>query len=79
MILDSSLSKVGLIKNEKKIHSNVPVSELEPRILASLLPNSINLPDNTMHSVNNARSCKGRVEKILSLVKAGNAGDVEVF
>lgn len=64
-----------------KIHSDVLVSELEPRALASLLTNSSNLPDNIniVHSVNNARSCKERVEEILSLVEAGNAGVVEDF
>lgn len=62
-----------------KIHSNVLVSELEPRALASLLSKSTNLPDNIMLSVNNARSCKERVEQILSLVEAGNAGVVEDF
>lgn len=62
-----------------KIHSNVLVSELEPRAFASLLSKSTNLPDNIMLSVNNARSCKERVEKILSLVEAGNDGVVEDF
>lgn len=79
LILDTGLSKVALIKNKVKIFRNVLVSELEPRALAFLLSKSKNLPDNIMHSVNNARSCKERVETILSLVENGNSEVVEDF
>lgn len=79
LILDTGLSKVALIKNKVKIFMNVLVSELEPRALAFLLSKSKNLPDNIMHSVNNARSCKERVETILSLVENGNSEVVEDF
>lgn len=79
LILDTGLSKVALIKNKVKIFRNVLVSELEPRALAFLLSKSTNLPDNIMHLVNNARSCKERVETILSLVENGNSEVVEDF
>lgn len=79
LILDTGLSNVALIKNKVKIFMNVLVSELEPRALAFLLSKSKNLPDNIMHSVNNARSCKERVETILSLVENGNSEVVEDF
>lgn len=79
LILDTGLSKVALIKNKVKIFRNVLVSELEPRALAFLLSKSKNLPDNIMHSVNNARSCKERVETILSLVENGDSEVVEDF
>lgn len=79
LILDTGLSKVALIKNKVKIFRNVLVSELEPRALAFLLSKSTNLPDNIMHLVNNARSCKERVETILSLVENGDSEVVEDF
>lgn len=79
LILDTGLSNVALIKNKVKIFMNVLVSELEPRALAFLLSKSKNLPDNIMHSVNNARSCKERVETILSLVENGDSEVVEDF
>lgn len=79
LILDTGLSNVALIKNKVKIFMNVLVSELEPRALAFLLSKSKNLPDNIMHSVNNAGSCKERVETILSLVENGNSEVVEDF
>lgn len=79
LILDTGLSKVALIKNKVKIFRNVLVSELEPRALAFLLSKSTNLPDNIMNSINNAGSCKERVETILSLVENGNSEVVEDF
>lgn len=79
LILDTGLSKVALIKNKVKIFRNVLVSELEPRALAFLLSKSTNLPDNIMNSINNAGSCKERVETILSLVENGDSEVVEDF
>lgn len=66
-----------LIKHRLKAYRNKVVSDIEPSALASVLSKSF--PKSDFGSVDQAKSCQRRVERLLSLIEKGEPDLVKEF